>query len=50
MKKAKVMFLVSVLILAGLASGMLKGHLAGYAQELVMAGIVLILVGLAAYL
>ncbi len=50
MKKTIVSFVVSALVLASLALWALKGHLWGNTQEIVMAGIVLVLVGFAVYL
>jgi hypothetical protein len=50
MKKAIVSFVISALVLAGVALWALKGHIAGNTQEIVMAGIVLVLVGFAVYL
>jgi hypothetical protein len=50
MKKTIVSFIISALVLASLALWALKGHLAGNAKEIVMAGIVLVLVGFAVYL
>jgi hypothetical protein len=50
MKKSIVGFVISVLVLASLALWALKGHIAGNTQEIVMAGIVLVLVGFAVYL
>jgi len=50
MKRTIVMFLVSALILVSLALWALKGHNSGNAQEILMAGIVLVLVGFAVFL
>ena len=50
MKRAIVGFVVSALLLASLGLWALKGHISGNAQEIVMAGIVLVLVGFAVYL
>jgi len=50
MKKTIVSFIVSALVLASLALWALKGHLSGNTQEILMAGIVLVLVGFAIYL
>ena len=50
MKRTIVMFLVSALILVALALWALKGHISGNAQEILMAGIVLVLVGFAVFL
>jgi len=50
MKRTIVMFLVSALILVSLALWALKGHISGNAQEILMAGIVLVLVGFAVFL
>lgn len=50
MKKTIVSFIISALVLASLALWALKGHLAGNTQEIVMAGIILVLVGFAVYL
>jgi len=50
MKRTIVGFVVSALVLGGLALWALKGRIAGNAQEIVMAGIVLIVVGFAVYL
>jgi len=45
MKKAIVSFVISALVLASLALWALKGHISGNTQEILMAGIVLVLVG-----
>jgi hypothetical protein len=50
MKRTIVMFLVSALILVALALWALKGHISGNAQEILMAGVVLVLVGFAVFL
>ena len=50
MKKAVVIFILSVLVLAGLILWALKGQTAGNIHEIVRAGIVLVLVGFAVYL
>jgi hypothetical protein len=50
MKKTIVSFVVSALVLASLALWALKGRISGNTQEIVMAGIVLVLVGFAVYL
>jgi len=50
MKKTIVGFVISALVLAALALWALKGHISGNIQEIVMAGIVLVLVGFAIYL
>lgn len=50
MKRTVVMFVVSALVLAGLAVWAFKGHLAGNAREVLMAAIVLLVVGFAVYL
>jgi hypothetical protein len=50
MKKTIVTFVLSALILASLALWVLKGHVSGNIQEIVMAGIVLVLVGFAVFL
>jgi hypothetical protein len=50
MKKAVVGFVISALVLVGLALWAFKGRIAGNMQEIVMAGIVLILVSFAVYL
>jgi hypothetical protein len=50
MKKTIVMFLVSVLVLGSLALWALKGHISGNPQEILTAGIVLVLVGFAVFL
>ena len=50
MKRTSVMFLVSALILVALALWALKGHISGNAQEILMAGVVLVLVGFAVFL
>jgi uncharacterized membrane-anchored protein len=47
MKKTIVTFVISALIVASLALWALKGQIAGNTQEIVMAGIVLVLVGFA---
>jgi hypothetical protein len=49
MKKAIVSFILSALVLASLALWALKGHITGNVQEVVMAGIVVVLVGFGAY-
>jgi len=50
MKRTIVMFVISALVLATLALWVFKGHFAWNIQEMVMAGIVLIVVGFAVYL
>jgi len=50
MKKTVIIFVVSALVLAGLALWALQGHLAGNAREILMAAVVLLLVGFAVYL
>ncbi len=50
MKKAVVGFVISALVLVGLALWAFKGRIAGNAQEIVMAPIVLLVVGFALYL
>jgi uncharacterized membrane-anchored protein len=50
MKRTIVMFLVSALIFVALALWALKGHISGNAQEILMAGVVLVLVGFAVFL
>ena len=50
MKRTIVMFLVSALVLGSLALWALKGHISGNPQEILMAGIVLVLVGFAVFL
>ena len=50
MKRTIVGFVVSALVLASLALWALKGHISGNTQEIVMAGIVLVLVGFAVFL
>ena len=50
MKRTVVMFLVSALVLVSLALWALKGHISGNVQEILMAGIVLVLVGFAVFL
>ena len=50
MKKTIVSFALSALVLASLVLWALKGHISGNAQEIVMAGIVLVLVGFAVFL
>jgi hypothetical protein len=50
MKKTIVGFIISALVLASLALWALKGHISGNPQEILMAGIVLVLVGFAVYL
>ena len=50
MKKAIIIFMVSTLVLAGMAAWALKGHVEGNTGEIVMAGVVFILVGFAAAL
>lgn len=47
MKKSVVIFVVSALVLAGLALWMFGGHLAGNAREIGMAAVVLLIVGFA---
>jgi hypothetical protein len=49
MKRTVVGFVISGLVLAGLAVWALKGHLAGNAGEISMAAIVLVLVGFAVF-
>jgi uncharacterized membrane protein len=49
MKKAIVSFILSALVLASLALWALKGHITGNVQEVVMAGIVVVLVGFGVY-
>jgi hypothetical protein len=50
MKKAIIIFMVSTLVLAGMAAWALKGHVEGNTGEIVMAGVVFILVAFAAAL
>jgi hypothetical protein len=50
MKRDLLGFVISALVLAGLAMWAFKGHIAGNAQEIVMAGIVLVVVGFAVFL
>jgi len=50
MKKAVVGFVISALVLVGLALWAFKGRIAGNAHEIVMAPIVLLVVGFALYL
>ena len=50
MKKSIVTFVISALIVASLILWALKGRITGNTQEIVMAGIVLVLVGFAGYL
>jgi hypothetical protein len=50
MKKTVLIFLVSVLVLASLAIWVLRGRVAGNAQEIIKAGVVLVLVGFAVFL
>jgi len=50
MKKMIVIFMVSTLVLAGMAAWALKGKIVGNTGEIVMAGVVFILVGFAAAL
>ena len=50
MKKAIVIFMVSTLVLAGMAAWALKGKIEGNTGEIAMAGVVFILVGFAAAL
>jgi hypothetical protein len=50
MKKMIVSFVISALVLASLVVWALKGHISGNTQEIVMAGIVLVLVAFAVYL
>jgi hypothetical protein len=50
MKKTIVSFVISALVLASLVLWALKGQISGNTQEIVMAGIVLVLVGFAVYL
>ncbi len=49
MKKTIVMFVVAALVLAGTAVWAFKGHLRGSVQEIIMAGIALVLVAFALY-
>jgi len=50
MKKTIVVFVISALVLVGLALWALKGHISGNAQEIGMAAVVLVLVGFAVFL
>lgn len=50
MKRTIVMFVVSALLLVSLALWALKGHLSGSFQEILKAGVVLVLVGFAVFL
>jgi hypothetical protein len=50
MKKTILIFLVSVLVLASLAIWVLRGRVAGNAQEIIKAGVVLVVVGFALFL
>jgi hypothetical protein len=50
MKKTVLIFLVSVLVLASLAIWILRGRVAGNAQEMIEVGVVLVLVGFAVFL
>jgi hypothetical protein len=50
MKKTNLIFLVSALVLASLAIWVLRGRTSGNAQEIIMAGVVLVLVGFAVFL
>ena len=50
MKKTILIFLVSILVLASLAIWVLRGRNSGNAQEMIMAGVVLVLVGFAVFL
>jgi len=50
MKKAIVGFVISALVLVSLVVWAFKGHFSGNTQEILMAGIVLVLVGFAVYL
>jgi hypothetical protein len=50
MKKMIVIFMVSTLVLAGMAAWAVKGKIVGNTGEIVMAGVVFILVGFAAAL
>ncbi len=50
MKKTIVSFVLSALVLASLALWALKGRISGNTQEIVMAGVVLVLVGFAVFL
>jgi hypothetical protein len=50
MKRAIIGFVISALVLVSLAVWALKGHIAGNTQEILMAGIVLVLVSFAVYL
>ncbi len=49
MKRTIVSFVISALVLAALAIWASKGHIAGNTQEIVMAGVVLVIVGFAVY-
>jgi hypothetical protein len=49
MKRAIVGFVISALVLGSLVLWALKGHIAGNTQEIVMAGIALVLVGFGVY-
>ncbi len=50
MKKTIVIFILGVLIVAGLALWALKGHFTGNPREIVQAGVVALLVGFALFL
>jgi hypothetical protein len=50
MKRAIITFVVSALVLASLALWVLKGHISGNGQEIVMAGIALLLVGFGVFI
>ena len=50
MKRTVIGFVISALVLVSLAVWALKGHISGNTQEIVTAGIVLVLVGFAVFL
>jgi len=50
MKKTVIIFVISALVLAGLALWALRGHLAGNAREILQAAIVLLVVGFAIFM
>jgi hypothetical protein len=50
MKRTIIGFVISALVLLALAIWAFKGHIAGNAQEIVMAAVVLVVVGFAVYI
>jgi len=50
MKRTILMFIISALVVASLVLWVLKGHVAGNTQEMIMVGTALVIVGFAVYL